>query len=388
MTDRTRSARAAIGYGILLAAIALLLIIAAPVRAAPDSIWITDVISLDATRPRAEAVAVEDGRITAVGTEAEVLALATAGTRVERPEGTLIPGFVDAHGHAWLVGLQALFADLMPPPDGTVSTLSGLQQALRDWAAGEDAFEVEDGWIIGMGYDDAELAGGRHPDRDDLDAVSRERPVLVVHQSWHLGVANSAALEHLGIDADTEDPPGGHYRRDARGEPTGVLEETAFMEVMPRILGSLDGEDAVRIVRSGLETYAARGFTTAQDGSTSPEMLASFRAAEQAGQLPIDVIVYPQITSVDPDDPAMAPGPADSGRLRIGGVKMILDGSPQGRTAWLSRPYHVPPVGRAPDYRGYPGLDSEQVQERVDLAFERDWQLLAHVNGEIGRAHV
>ena len=364
-----------------MALLVLLTAMMAVPAAALDSLWIGDVMTLDSQQPRAGAVAVVDGRIVAVGEPDVLLARATASTRIERFEGTLMPGFVDAHGHLWLTGLASLFANLLPPPDGRVADLSELQAALRSWVEGE-TLEVDGGWIVGMGYDDAFLAEKRHPTRADLDAVSSTRPVLVVHQSWHLGALNSVALARLGIDADTVDPEGGYYRRDAAGEPTGVLEEIALHEVAGAVLGSLDAALAVEIVHRGVETYVAHGFTTAQDGATSAPMLAALRAAAGTGDgLAIDVIAYPQIDVMMGDDPPTVPSNYVGG-LRLGGTKLLLDGSPQGRTAWLTAPYHVVPEGRDEDYRGYPIAPDARVATQVDRAFAEGWPILAHANGD------
>jgi predicted amidohydrolase YtcJ len=363
------------------AAAGIVLWTAASAGAATESLWIGDVLTLDPERPRAGAVAVDGGRIVAVGAAGPLLDAAAPGTRIERFEGTLVPGFVDAHGHLWLTGLQALFADLLPPPDGGVTDLAGLEDALRAWAEGETV-DVDGGWIVGMGYDDAFLAEGRHPTRADLDAVSTTRPVFVVHQSWHLGSLNSVALARLGIDADTPDPEGGHYRRDADGVPTGVVEELALQRVAGAVLGALDPELGVEIVRRGIDAYVANGFTTAQDGSTSAPMLAALRAAAATGDgLAIDVIAYPQIALMTGDDPPVVPS-AYVGGLRLGGTKLLLDGSPQGKTAWLTAPYHVVPEGRAADYRGYPIAPDARVDAWVERAFAEGGPVLAHANGD------
>lgn len=351
------------------------------VAAAPELILVADVVTLDDAAPRAEAVAVEDGRITAVGEESAVLALGAADTRIERLDGTLLPGFFDAHGHLWLTGLQALFADLKPPPDGGVRDIPALQETLRAWVRSETV-DVEGGWIIGMGYDDAALAERRHPTRAELDAVSRDRPVFLVHQSWHLGALNSAALARLGIDADTPDPEGGHYRRDADGVPTGVLEETAFTSHVTAILGALDADVARRIVTRGIETYAANGFTTAQDGATTPPMLAAFAAATAEGPLAIDVTAYAPAQYLLDVPAAPSPSAVYENGFRIAGTKLLLDGSPQGRTAWLTLPYHRVPEGRSADYRGYAINSDAQVAAWVDAAFDRGVQVIAHANGD------
>ena len=179
-------------------------------------------LTMDDGNPRADAVAVRDGRIIAVGPEAEVMALAGDGTEVTDLAGrALIPGFFDAHAHVLIGGLQALSANLLAPPDGEVTDIPALLDVLRDWIAENGDVVAAANLIIGFGYDNATLAEHRHPTRADLDAVSTEVPIYLVHQSGHFGAANSKALEVLDISADTPDPAGGLIRRDAAGVPTG-----------------------------------------------------------------------------------------------------------------------------------------------------------------------
>jgi predicted amidohydrolase YtcJ len=184
------------------------------------------ILTIDDANPTAEAVAVLDGRILAVGPLSAVSAHQGDGTEVFDLEGrTMLPGFVDSHGHVVMGGLQALSANVLAPPDGEVTDIASLQATLSAWA--EENAEAVDrvNMIIGFGYDNAQLAELRHPTRDDLDAVSTEIPIMIVHQSGHIGVANSKALEKARIDASTRDPAGGVIQRGPDGEPNGVLEE-------------------------------------------------------------------------------------------------------------------------------------------------------------------
>jgi predicted amidohydrolase YtcJ len=124
-------------------------------------------------------------------------------------------------------------------------------------------------WIIGFGYDDSQLKEQRHPTRDDLDAVSTELPVLAVHQSAHLAVLNSKALQLAGITAASKDPPGGVIRRrPGTQEPSGVLEEMAFFSLMG-ILPKLSEADREFVAKAGQALYERYGFTTAQEGRST-----------------------------------------------------------------------------------------------------------------------
>ncbi|MEV6432623.1 amidohydrolase family protein [Nocardia sp. NPDC051463] len=200
-----------------------------PITAVDTIYFGGEIVTVDDARPSAEAVAVKSGRIAAVGDLADVLVQAGDDTRLVNLRGrTLLPGFVDAHSHLSLIGFQAGTANLLPAPDGVVNDLAALQAALEAWTDTETGRTWN--WIIGFGYDDAQLAGLAHPTRKDLDAVSVERPVLVIHQSSHLGAVNSKGLELLGYDESSEDPEGGVIRRwPGTRVPNGVLEETAFL---------------------------------------------------------------------------------------------------------------------------------------------------------------
>lgn len=194
-----------------------------------DKIWSGGpILTMDDRQMRVEAVAEKDGRIIAAGKAEDVIKLKGEGTVVVDLAGrTMIPGFVDAHGHVLMGGFQALAANMLPAPDGEVNDIPTMQRVLRDWmTANADAFKKAN-LIAGFGYDNSQLKELRHPTRDDLDAVSRDVPILLVHQSGHLGALNSKALEIAGFTADTKDPPrwrhpaqAGQHRagRGARGE--------------------------------------------------------------------------------------------------------------------------------------------------------------------------
>jgi len=166
----------------------------------------------------------------AVGIKADALALRGTNTRtVDLQSKVLLPGFIDAHGHVFNAGFQKLSANLLPPPDGGGKDIASLLAILKDWQAKNAAAIEKAGWIIGFGYDDSQLAEKRHPSAKELDQVSTTLPVVIIHQSGHLGAMNHKGLEVAGFTACTPDPPGGVIHREADGKtPDGVLEEMAF----------------------------------------------------------------------------------------------------------------------------------------------------------------
>jgi predicted amidohydrolase YtcJ len=227
------------------------------------------ILTMNDAVPRAVAVAVKDGKIIAIGTRTDVDDKLTGlQTRTVDLQGrTLIPGFVDSHSHVSGTGMVALMANLLPPPDGEANDIASLQQLLRAWDGGLSPLKRY-GWIIGFGYDDSQLKERRHPNRDDLDKVSNDRPILVTHQSGHLGAINSKALELLGVTAATADPNGGVYRRrPGSREPDGVLEEAANSAAYGKLIGQFDSDTNQALIRRGAERMASYGYTTAQDGA-------------------------------------------------------------------------------------------------------------------------
>jgi predicted amidohydrolase YtcJ len=243
----------------------------------------------------------------------------------------------------------------------------------------DPALASELGWIIGFGYDDSQLAELRHPTRQELDAVSTEVPILIIHQSGHLGVVNSLGLQLAGIGPETADPDGGVFRREADGkQPNGVAEEYAFFRLIFSALAKADAQLQERMVIAGTETMARFGYTTAQEGRASPQTLAAMQRVADRDALKIDLVSYPDMLMVEQVEPSRS----YHNRYRIGGVKLTIDGSPQGKTAWLTQPYHVPPLGKDASYQGYAAIDIATVNSSVLRAFSEGWQLLVHANGD------
>lgn len=349
-----------------------------------DRIWLGGPIltMVDGTM-RAEALAEKDGVIIAVGDREVVLTFQGDETDIIDLAGrTMIPGLVDAHGHVFMIGIQALSANLLPAPDGEVNDIAALQQTLRDFAEAQPERVAGAGLILGFGYDDAQLAEQRHPTRDELDVVSTSIPVLVIHQSGHLAAANSKALELSGFNADTPDPAGGVIRRrEGSSEPNGVLEEIAAFAVIGNLLGGLDETANRAIFRAGTELIATYGYTTAQEGRAVPAVAQLMQSVASEEGLDIDVVTYPDVL-VDRDFILSNHARTYTDRFRVGGAKLTIDGSPQGFTALRDRPYFNPPEGFRADYAGYAAASPDQVFDAIDWAFDNGVQILTHANGE------
>ncbi len=343
------------------------------------------VLTMNDSQPRAESVAVADGRVLAVGSEDEVIRLKGEETNIIDLNGqAMIPGFVDAHGHVLMIGLQSLSANLLSAPDGEVNDIPALQQVLKSWVNKNRSVVEKVNLIIGFGYDDAQLKEMRHPTSEDLDEVSTNIPVYVVHQSGHIGVANSKALEAAGFGSGSENPPGGVIRRQqGSNEPDGVLEETPHFMALVKLLSAVDEHAAQTMFKAGLELISSYGYTTAQEGRATIGQSELMKSTADTGALEIDVVVYPDVLTEGAKAFIKQNHTTQySNRLRIGGAKLTIDGSPQGFTAWRDRPYYDPPPNYRSDYVGYPAATQEQVFEAVDWAYENNIQILTHSNGE------
>ena len=343
-----------------------------------------DIITMSGDTPSyVEAIVQREGQIIYTGNKAEALKRFEGKSDIVDLQGqTLLPGFIDGHGHVVTCGLQAVGAkDILPSPDGTGNSVAALVEILKKWTKDNKPFVEKYGWIFGFGYDDAQL--DYYPTKADLDKVSTEYPVLIIHQSAHLSVLNTKALELVGITKDSKDPQGGVIRRmEGTNEPNGVLEENAHFPAMLQLMGVFDQEASQMMLLEGQKLYASYGYTTGQDGRTSPGDTKTLVEAATKGKLLLDIVSYPDLLL----NKAAAQSKYNSNNYfngyRVAGVKLSLDGSPQGKTAWLTEGYLVPPPGQKKGYKGYATFKEEEVQALVDTAYVNNWQILAHVNGD------
>lgn len=298
---------------------------------------------------------------------------------VELGERALLPGFIDAHGHLSFMARTLGLANLAPPPVGGVTDLASLKQVMIDYIAAHDV--AAGAWVVGFGYDDSLINERRHPDRDDLDAVSTEHPIALVHVSGHLMATNSAALREAGITAETPDPSGGVIRRRSDSdEPNGVLEETAMGPLTGLFLG--DGGLTAEAIEAALDEYARFGVTTVQDSAASWQLHTLLAAIAADTGLKLDVLLFPVGMDGNFDLPEGVELGRYRDRLQVAGTKLMLDGSPQGKTAYLSEPYHVVPEGLPDDYRGYPVMTNNRAKALIRDYLGRGIPMQIHANGD------
>ena len=332
-----------------------------------------------------DAMLIQDGKIRYTGTLSEAEKLAPQAKRLNLNNNTVIPGIIDAHSHLNSVGMQQTVANLYPPPDGKVVSIATLIQEMKAWAKQNPTFvQATAGWIIGNGYDDAQLQEKAHPTATDLDQISTTQPVLILHQSGHLASVNHKALELLGINEKSSNPSGGVIRRVVGTNiPNGVLEESVVIEAMLQAFKTVPPEMMQQMALTAVQTYMKNGYTTVQEGRADRGTSELWRSLANQNKLAIDVVSYPDISSEQAYMLEKGVSKNYVNHFRIGGVKISLDGSPQGKTAWLTEPYVVPPEGKDKNYRGYPAFPEQKtVQHMIDLAFKQHWPILAHANGD------
>jgi predicted amidohydrolase YtcJ len=354
-------------------------------RAADTIYYGGPIVTVNDAKPSAEAIAIKNGKIIAIGSEKEVLVFHGRNTkRIDLHGHTLVPGFIDGHGHMVNVGLQAISANLLPPPDGTVDSIPQLIKVMKEWVASSPV-PKKYGLIVGFGYDDSQLKEQRHPTKEELDQISTELPIMCFHQSGHIRSYNSKALEIAGITNETQAPVGGVIqRKKGTQEPNGVFEETAMMLVDAKVLPKVGIEEMVNLGIAGQDLYTSFGHTTAQEGLAIDGFMNGLIQMSKEKKLAIDVVAYPAIMMPGFEKYMKAPllSQTYTNHLRVGGVKLALDGSPQGKTAWLSKPYFKVPEGQKKDYHGYSSMSDDDANRFIEQAYANKWQIISHANGD------
>ncbi|MFM8378597.1 MAG: amidohydrolase [Planctomycetia bacterium] len=341
------------------------------------------VVTVNPAQPTAAAVAITAGKIVAVGTEAEVMKLAGPATEVTDLAGqTLVPGFVDGHSHFMAlvdVQTQALCAS---PPAGPCKSVADVITALKKV---QERRTIGPGkFVMGFGYDPELLAEKRAPTKQELDAAFPDNPVILVHVSGHGAMLNSKALAAYSVTAATPTPPGGVIGREpGSNEPDGLLFETAFLPIFSQVPGPGDDE-TLELLAAGQDLYLREGITTAQEGATMKHQLDLLRILADRRALKLDVVALPFITEIDAVFAGKPPRnePDYTNRLRIGGVKVVADGSPQGRTACFTTPYLTDGPAGQKNWRGELSFPQATINEWVKKVYDGGATLYVHCNGD------
>lgn len=350
---------------------------------AADRIFVGNVITMDDARPAAEAVAIAAGTILAVGSKDEVMRLQGPATEVVDLAGrTLLPGFMDGHSHFINAVRFAKWANVSAPPVGPVKTFADLIGVLQAQKAKLGLKPGE--WLMGYGYDVTAMDETRDLTRADLDPHFPDNPVLLLHVSLHGAVLNTAAFKASNFDLFAPTPPQGMTARiDGTNEAAGLVMEHSFLPIYmnmptPTQEQQLDAMDAAQ------QYYASNGYTTAQDAPMEPPTRPLYHQAADRGLLYLDVVGYVnwlEFAQLVKTNGEPFKQPYDN-RFRIGGVKVVGDGSPQGKTAFWTQPLLTPGPNGEKNWRGSPNVTPEDLNAILKLAYDNGIQIMIHCNGD------
>jgi len=360
------------------------------------------IVTMVDDRREAQALAVAGGRILAVGTEQDVLTTQGPDTDVVDLAGrTLLPSFIDSHGHFISAAQVLMWANVQGVPAGPITKVADivpvLQKHVATLALKTGGLKPGD-WIVGYGYDRSNLAEQRELTVDDLDPAFPDNPVMLIHSSMHGAVLNSAALARIGYDADTPTPAGGLIvRKPGTTVPAGLIMETAFLPIIDNMPQPGEREMLDRLDKAQ-QIYARVGVTTCQEGATHAKDLRFLRKAAEEGLLYLDVVSLPfmlDIPELAKDfEPGFSGAPMQlpdrardafgqyNNHLKLQGIKFVLDGSPQGKTAYWTQPLLTPGPGGEPNWRGQPVMPPEEINKALAEVYGKGIQVFCHANGD------
>ncbi len=341
-----------------------------------------EILTMDGDTPvYAEAVATMAGEIVFVGNQDEALSRYPEVRHRDLEGNTLLPGFVDPHGHFMFALNMVNQVNVANPPVGTVVDIPSTIDALEAYQA--EAQVPVGGWIVGWGYDQEGLVEGRHMTKNDLDAHFPDHKVMLIHVSGHGAVLNSKALEFAGVDETTETPAGGVILRlPGSNEPAGLLMETAYLPVF-EVLPQPSESEMLALMKPAQMTYASEGYTHAQEGFTHQKDIDFLMKAAEENRIFLDIISLPGFTEI----PRVV-GNADYkfGEYRKGfklqGIKWTQDGSPQGKTAHVTVPYLTGGPGGEENWVGETSQPKEDFIEQVKTVSDAGLQVFVHANGD------
>lgn len=342
-----------------------------------------DIITVNDAQPDAEALAVKDGKILFVGTLAEAEKFKGPATRSVDLEGkTLVPGFVDGHSHFMDALSAAGRANVSAPPVGPASNASEIVAALQAFAKAKNVKPGE--LIVGYGYDENQMPKGQEPTRDILDQAFPANPVAIIHVSSHGAVLNSLAFANFGYQDGMPTPAGGVIaRRPGTQELDGLVMETGYLKAYAN-LPIPNESNEMEAAAGGQQLYAAAGITTAQEGATHLNQLDQLQRIAAKDALYIDVVSFAFMTDLDKILAKYPPATFGTyrNRLKLGGCKIVSDGSPQGKTAFFTTPYLTGGPAGQKNWVGEPNAPQADITALVKTCYDNNLPLLFHANGD------
>ncbi|PXV93669.1 hypothetical protein C8E03_102444 [Lachnotalea glycerini] len=335
------------------------------------------IITMEESQPNAEAVLIEEGRIKAVGSNQDILSFKEEDTFIiDLEQKTILPGFIDSHSHISSIAFHMLMVNVGPSQCKSVEDIvEVLKQAYQE----EKPKKAE--WLIGRDYDNTLLEGSRHPTKYDLNKISTSVPIIIFHASGHCAVLNSPALKEFGYAGKEFKVPSGGMVELRNGDTTGLIKENALFEKDRIPYPSL--EKIIHSLKKAVNEYVSYGITTAQDAKTGKLEYILLKNLSEMQLLDIDIISYVTKEAASKYWSSLSnPLTNYKSHYRIGGYKILIDGAPHLKTAWLSEPYYIVPTGKVKNYRGFPNSTDEEVFRECKSCINNNWQINAHCNGD------
>lgn len=340
-----------------------------------------NVITMNEAQPKAEAILVEDGRIVAVGSSEALLEQRATAHLMDLDGATVLPGFIDSHSH---FAASYEFPRFDPSPVGKTDSVKDLIEQAKAYLEENPVKEGE--WFVGMGYDHALFEGQLHPTKEDLDQISTEIPIVMINTSGWMCVVNSKVIEVLGLTKDMPVPEGGYIYHDATtGDLNGQFGDIAMRDVILDKMPAPGAETMIEAICRAERMYSSKGYTTVVDGSFEADMRPLLQVCTGAGLISLDVNTYSRVASENKQilEGVATPEATYRTHFKIAGAKVILDGSPQIRTAWMTEPYFQPPEEGTEGYCGQGTFnDSRDIVALFKECMEKRWQLQMQCNGD------
>ena len=347
-----------------------------------DKIFIGgDIITVDDNNPEAQAIAVHDGKIQAIGSETEVSKFRSSKTEVIDLKGnTLMPGFIDIHTHPILSAMMGEIIDISGfNHKNQAEVMESLKKGIEEKGGGK--------WVLAYGWDPAILRNLEAPTLEDLDQMAPENPLFIIAQTLHSGFANSLALEAAGITKDTPNPEGGYFDKDENGELTGLIVEVGAMAKFSNATPKYPWAAYVYLLTKQMETYSKAGYTTIVAPGLQPiipKHIQSLQEVAEHPNTPVRVFTYPLFDKLEKSDFKPSQG---NHQFKVLGPKFWVDGSPYAGGMAMNEPYLDNEftrnrLGIKPGNKGHLNYDDERLSFLVNKFHKEGWQIAAHVQGE------
>ena len=341
----------------------------------PSHIFIGRVITMDDSLPEAEALAIKNSRVVAVGSIADIRSLAGKDTEVIELEGKVIyPGLIDSHMHLWVTAINYDWLDCSVMANKSLDDIKNrIAKAAKAAKPGE--------WILGKLFDPSMLPGMPDLTTKDLDPLAPNNPVFIFNASMHFAYVNSKALEVAGITKDSPDPPGGYYGRYDNGAPNGILSEMSTVVPFLQHIDSITPEVIAKNITRILDDSARVGVTSVREAATGAllgdkEIGLLHHVQQHSGlKARVSLALVDDLAKTWPESENTANGSGNE-YVWVGARKIVTDGSNQGESGYQTKPYL-----HSKD-RGKLDIDPDELKKRLQWCHDNNWQVMMHANGD------